>query len=209
MSEAAYFIGEAVYFIGIDPGEKGAISCIKVSKDGIKPKIIDSPIKYYKDSKGNSRTDVDPNAYANIIISLIDQGIPNENIFAALERVWIYVDHGSNRHKSGIAMSKLVRSGGIWEGILFAHLPPQNIQVPTSRTWKSQYDLNGSYNSVTEKKQASIDKALEIFSDDEEVAKLVTPEAYEQNVMLCANRAESLLIANFAMSQDWKEQTGM
>lgn len=187
---------KGTYFLGIDPGVTGAVACAQLTDDSLKWQVIDSPKSFYKDSKGRDQTDSHPNEMANIIIDLLEQDIPRDRLYAIIEKMWIHPDMAAP------AMTKLMRNASLWEGILYALIPPRNIKIVAAVTWKSYYNLieKGKRLTTRERKKESIELASSLF---EACAELLEPKTHVQDIYQCGNRAEALLIANYAMCIDW------
>lgn len=110
------------YYIGVDPGQKGAIAVIDSNSN---PVALFSAEGSYLDRAEQ---------FEQYYYSILDKEHPaNLGLFCALERVWAHRGQGIS---SGC---KFCREAGFWEGffkgLAFVHKP---IETPIPQKWQNQ-----------------------------------------------------------------------
>jgi len=134
------------YFIGIDPGQTGAVAAL--DEEGKVLGVCDTPILTIKKNKG-TRHELDRPAMVTIIYRITQDG---PSVYAAIERV-------NSMPGQGVASSFSFGMGyGIWLGILTSLHIPHDLVHPTR--WKKVM-----LDSMGKNKDASRIRAKELFGN--------------------------------------------
>jgi len=158
-------------FIGIDPGQTGAVAWIQSGEIVGNFGVIDAPILTVEKNK-SIRHEMDRVGMARIVEDIKSLVAPMSRIVAAVERV-------HSMPEQGVASSFSFGMGyGIWLGILAAFEIPVDLVHPTR--WKKVM-MDG----MGKEKQASMVRAKELF-----------PTA-ELSLKKHHGRADALLIAEY------------
>lgn len=166
--------------VGIDPGLTGAFAALR--SDGEFVAVEDLPV--IRDRK---LAWIDADAFVSRLIAVraAEYGVPP--IHAMIERV-----HAMPRNGSLAAFSQGCTFGSILAAL---QLVQARIEFVPPQTWKRAAGLIGNEQTDIERKRASLDKA-----------RLKFPQA-ELNRQKDHGRAESLLIADWAVSQSSLRRT--
>lgn len=156
--------------VGIDPGLSGAIATLYPNRD---PAIDDMPTR---PTRGNGM--IKHEVFARGVRDVIRARVPAaESVLFAIEDVGIMGGHNNSLQTQG----SLVRSFCVAQAVAELRTGPDTVECVNSRTWKAFYGLGKD-------KAEALRIARELFPS------LETSLARAKD----QNRAEALLIANFA-----------